>query len=126
MELVIHEREKKKNILLYDGAKDALNPDPSSTACLCAWYTKCTRGLISLWLYKEENKLRDGKNMFTYSPLSATYLLLLFINLYFLTANGFIPDGSRTTIRHNTQTTHITQNNTTIKRNTVHKTTHTQ
>jgi hypothetical protein len=23
-----------------------------------------TRGLISLWLYKENNKLRDGKNVF--------------------------------------------------------------
>jgi hypothetical protein len=33
--------------------------------------------------------------------------------------------GSGTTIRHNIQTTHITQNNTTIKRNTLHKTTHT-
>jgi hypothetical protein len=37
----------------------------------------------------------------------------------------FSPGGSGTTIRHNTQTTHITQNNTTIKRNTVHKNTHT-
>jgi hypothetical protein len=34
--------------------------------------------------------------------------LLIFI----LTANGFSPGGSGTTIRHNTQTTHITQNNT--------------
>jgi hypothetical protein len=34
--------------------------------------------------------------------------LLLFI----LTANGFLPGGSGTTIRHNTQITHITQNNT--------------
>jgi hypothetical protein len=42
-----------------------------------------------------------------------------------LTANGFSPGGSGTTIRHNTQITHITQNNTTIKRNTEHKTTHT-
>jgi hypothetical protein len=33
--------------------------------------------------------------------------------------------GSGTTIRHNTQTTYITQNDTTIKRNTVHKNTHT-
>jgi hypothetical protein len=31
--------------------------------------------------------------------------------------------GSDTTIRHNTQITHITQNNTTIKQNTTHKTT---
>jgi hypothetical protein len=39
------------------------------------------------------------------------FLLLLII----LTANGFSPGGSGTTIRHNTQ------NNTTIKRNAVHK-----
>jgi hypothetical protein len=45
--------------------------------------------------------------------------------LFILTANGFSPGGSGTTIRHNTQITHITQNNTTIKRNTAHKTTHT-
>jgi hypothetical protein len=47
-------------------------------------------------------------------------LLLLFI----LIAKGVLPGGSGT-IRHNTQITHITQNNTTIKRTTAHKTTHT-
>jgi hypothetical protein len=52
-------------------------------------------------------------------------LLLLFIYLFILTANGVLPDGSGYTIRHNKQITHITQNNTTIKRNTTHKTTHT-
>jgi hypothetical protein len=31
-------------------------------------------GLISLWLYKENNKVRDLKNVFTYSPLSSTHL----------------------------------------------------
>jgi hypothetical protein len=46
------------------------------------------------------------------------FLLLIFI----LTANGFSPGGSGTTIGHNTQITHITQNNTTSKRNTAHKT----
>jgi hypothetical protein len=39
--------------------------------------------------------------------------------LLFLTENGFLAGGSGTTI------THITQNNTTIKRNTAHKITHT-
>jgi hypothetical protein len=39
-----------------------------------------------------------------------------------LTANMYLFGGSGTTIRHNTQITHITQNNTTIKRNTAHKT----
>jgi hypothetical protein len=47
------------------------------------------------------------------------------ILLFILTANGFLPGGSGTTIRHNSQITHITQNNTTIKRITAHKTTRT-
>jgi hypothetical protein len=38
-------------------------------------------------------------------------------NLFILTANGFSPGGSGTTVRHNAQITHITQNNTTIKGN---------
>jgi hypothetical protein len=38
---------------------------------------------------------------------------------------GFLPGGSGYTIRRNKQITHITQNNTTIKRNTAHQTTHT-
>jgi hypothetical protein len=48
-------------------------------------------------------------------------LLLLFI----LTANWVLPGGSGNTITQNKETTHITQNITTIKRNAVHKTTHT-
>jgi hypothetical protein len=47
------------------------------------------------------------------------------IIIIILTANGFSPGGSGTTIRHNTQTTHFTENNTTIKRNIVYKITHT-
>jgi hypothetical protein len=38
---------------------------------------------------------------------------------------GFLPGGNDTTIRHNTQITHITQNNTKLKRNTAYRTTHT-
>jgi hypothetical protein len=38
-------------------------------------------GLISLWLY-EENKLRDWKNVFTYSPLSSTHLWLRCSNFF--------------------------------------------
>jgi hypothetical protein len=45
--------------------------------------------------------------------------------LFILTANGFLPGSSGNTMRHNKQITYITQNNTTIKRNTAHKTTHT-
>jgi hypothetical protein len=49
-------------------------------------------------------------------------LLLLFI----LTANGILPGGSGTTIRHSTQIIHIAQNNTPHrKQNTAHKTTQT-
>jgi hypothetical protein len=51
--------------------------------------------------------------------------MLLFLLVFILTANGVLPGGSGNTIRHNTKITHITQNNTTIKRNTAHKTTHT-
>jgi hypothetical protein len=36
-----------------------------------------------------------------------------------------LPGGSGNTMRHNKQLTYITQNKTTIKRNTAHKTTHT-
>jgi hypothetical protein len=42
------------------------------------------RGLISLWLYKENNKLRDWKKCiyYTYSPLSSTHLWLRCSNLF--------------------------------------------
>jgi hypothetical protein len=55
-------------------------------------------------------------------PRSRSYIIL-----FILTANGFLLCGSGYTIRHNKQITYsyITQNNTTIKRNTAHKTTHT-
>jgi hypothetical protein len=59
------------------------------------------------------------------SPSLAGLDVKIDLDIYFKTANGFSPGGSGTTIRHNTQTTHITQNNTTIKRNTVHKNAHT-
>jgi hypothetical protein len=40
------------------------------------------RGLMRLWLYKENNKLRDWKNEFTYSPLSSTHLWLRCSNFF--------------------------------------------
>jgi hypothetical protein len=46
-----------------------------------------------------------------------TSLLLLLFNWI---ANGVLPDGSGTTIKHNTQK-HSTQNNTTLKQNTAHQ-----
>jgi hypothetical protein len=41
-------------------------------------------GLISLWLYKENNKLRDSKKCIysTYSPLSSTHLWLRCSNFF--------------------------------------------
>jgi hypothetical protein len=41
-------------------------------------------GLISLWLYKENNKLRDWKKCiyYTYSPLSSTHLWLRCSNFF--------------------------------------------
>jgi hypothetical protein len=42
---------------------------------------------------------------FTVLAFSKNGTILLFIS----TANGYLPSGSGTTIRHNTQITHITQ-----------------
>jgi hypothetical protein len=39
-------------------------------------------GLISLWLYKENSKLQDWKNVFIYSPLSSTHLWLRCSNFF--------------------------------------------
>jgi hypothetical protein len=43
-----------------------------------------TRGLISLWLFKENNKLRDFKKCIysKYSPLSSTHLCLRCSNFF--------------------------------------------
>jgi hypothetical protein len=68
----------------------------------------------------KEETIDGGCNPFLKTK-SVELILLLFI----LTANGFLPGGSGNAIRHNKQITHITQNNTTIIRNTAHKTTHT-
>jgi hypothetical protein len=42
------------------------------------------RGLISLWLYKEHNKLQDWRNVIysTYSPLNSTHLWLRCSNFF--------------------------------------------
>jgi hypothetical protein len=61
----------------------------------------------------------------TISVFDGRRRFIIILLLFILTANGFLPGGSGYTIRHNKQITHITQNNTTIKRNTAHKTTHT-
>jgi hypothetical protein len=58
-------------------------------------------------------------------PPIVTGIALPVLYIIILTANGVLPGGSGTKVRHNTQIIHITQNNTTIKRNTGHKTTHT-
>jgi hypothetical protein len=52
---------------------------------------------------------------------SAKNLLLLLLLLFILTANGFLPGGSGTTIRHNPQIAHIKQNNTPHSNKTQHK-----
>jgi hypothetical protein len=62
--------------------------------------------------------------MFHY-VLHEDYYIILLLLLFILTKNGFLSGGSVNAIRHNKQITHITQNNTTIIRNTAHKTTHT-
>jgi hypothetical protein len=40
------------------------------------------------------------------------FVEIVIIIIIIKTANGFLPGGSDTTIRHNTQIRHITQNNT--------------
>jgi hypothetical protein len=66
-----------------------------------------------------------------YSPLCVIMplhfiLLLLLLLLFNLTANGFLPGGSGTTRRHNTQKcTYHTKYHTTLKPNTAHKATQT-
>jgi hypothetical protein len=47
------------------------------------------------------------------------YLTAIYLNYYlFLTANGFSPGGSSTTIGQNRQITHITQSNNPLKQDT--------
>jgi hypothetical protein len=48
------------------------------------------------------------------------------ILLFILTANGLLPGGSGTTIRHNTQITHTPQNNTSHSNKTQHTKLHKQ
>jgi hypothetical protein len=51
-----------------------------------------------------------------YSEITAVFI-------YYLIANGVLPGGSDTTMRHNTQVTHTTQKTHHIQQNTAHKTT---
>jgi hypothetical protein len=54
-----------------------------------------------------------------------TSCVILYIIIY-LTANGVLPGGSGTTVIHNTQITHITQNNTPRSNKTQHTKLHKQ
>jgi hypothetical protein len=47
--------------------------------------------------------------------ISSSSISIIIIYIFILTANGFLPGGSGTTVRHNTQIPHITQNNTRLK-----------
>jgi hypothetical protein len=47
-------------------------------------------------------------------------LFLFLLLLIILNANGFLADGNGTTIRHNTQIIHISQNNTLHSNKTQH------
>jgi hypothetical protein len=71
------------------------------------------------YICAELNPVIVGKVPRSFSPWSLT-LLTYYYYLFILTANGFLPGGSGATIKHNKQITHITQNNTMIKRNTAH------
>lgn len=76
--------------------------------------------LVTLWNTRKHVLYRHASIQYTGTAVlsSCKYILLLFI----LTANGFLPGGSGTTVRHDTQITHFAQNNTMIKRNRAHKT----
>jgi hypothetical protein len=52
--------------------------------------------------------------------------IIIIIIIIILTANEFLPSGSGDTIRHNTQITHITQNNTPRSNKTQHRKLHEQ
>jgi hypothetical protein len=71
------------------------------------------------------NKNKRDFTVSTFVFILRIIIIIIIIILFILTANGILPGYSDYTIRHNTQITHITQNNTTIKRNTTHKATHT-
>jgi hypothetical protein len=78
----------------------------------------------NLHLFLKYNKFYQTNGHLNFErPIYLSSSLKHIIYIFILTANGFSPGGSGTTIRHNTQTTHITQNNTTIERNTVYKNT---
>jgi hypothetical protein len=47
----------------------------------------------------------------TFNRLHGVIIIIIIIIIIILTANGFSPGGSGTTIRHITQITYITQNN---------------
>jgi hypothetical protein len=47
-------------------------------------------------------------------------IIIIIIIIIILTANGVLPGGSGTTVRHNTQITHHTQTNTNNKGHTTH------
>jgi hypothetical protein len=50
-----------------------------------------------------------------------TFIIIIIIYLFILTANGFLPGGSGTTIRHNTQITHHTQTKHSTQNYTINK-----
>jgi hypothetical protein len=70
---------------------------------LCCVVTACESFFIIIIYFNLANKRRSCGR---YSSL-ANYGHRVFF-LFILTANGFSPGGSGTTVRHNTQTTHIT------------------
>jgi hypothetical protein len=74
-------------------------------------------GLNERWIGMNVEKI--GDNIFQSSIPIIYYLFIL-------TANGFLPGSSGTTIRHNIQITHVTQNNTPSSNKTQHTKLHKQ
>jgi hypothetical protein len=59
-----------------------------------------------------QNKLYIRLSGFETEPLFKAEFIIIYLFIIYFTANGFVPDGSGTTITHNTQNNTITQNNT--------------
>jgi hypothetical protein len=78
----------------------------------------------SFLAYVNNVEVDDEANLEIFGQIYILTLLLLLLLLFILTANGFLFGGSDTTIGHNTQIAHITQNNTPRSNKTQHTNLH--
>jgi hypothetical protein len=84
-----------------------------STRSFAATSSRMAHMFHAQWTFSEWHKCKIIHNLKNISKCTCCIIIFL---LFILTANGSLPSGSGTTIRHNTQITHIT-----LKQNTAHK-----